>query len=130
MGDAVKANKQLLQCDDQTRDDWIEMSREIREGIWYTRRFYCVTIRWTEAGDGPLAEWKIYCTARSSGALSPPETPEETSQCTDPSYFCRTLLLVNVGTIVDAQDANSRIQPKQDKWKQTSPMPKVVVGKE
>ena len=43
--------------------------------------------------------------------------------------FCALCFLVNVGTIVDAQDANSKIQPKQDKWKQTSPMPKVVVAR-
>ena len=37
MGKAVEAHQQLLECVDQTSLDWIEMSREIREGLWYTR---------------------------------------------------------------------------------------------
>jgi hypothetical protein len=36
MGKIVEANQQLLECDDKTCEDWNEMSREIREGMWYT----------------------------------------------------------------------------------------------
>ncbi|MCU0712334.1 MAG: tetratricopeptide repeat protein [Pirellula sp.] len=36
MGETVDANQSLAECDDKTRADWIEMSREIREGLWYS----------------------------------------------------------------------------------------------
>lgn len=34
MGRATEANLRLSECDDKTRTDWIEMSQEIRDGIW------------------------------------------------------------------------------------------------
>lgn len=34
IGDSAEAIRQLAECDDKTRADWIEMSQEIREGIW------------------------------------------------------------------------------------------------
>lgn len=37
MGETVEANQCLMECDDKNREDWIEMSSEIREGIWYSR---------------------------------------------------------------------------------------------
>lgn len=36
MGEVVNANQILAECEDKTRDDWIEMSREVREGLWYS----------------------------------------------------------------------------------------------
>lgn len=34
MGKAVEAIQQLDECVDQSRQDWLDMSREMREGIW------------------------------------------------------------------------------------------------
>lgn len=36
MGETVRANQSLAECHDKTRADWIEMSRDIREGLWYS----------------------------------------------------------------------------------------------
>jgi tetratricopeptide (TPR) repeat protein len=36
MGETFRANQCLADCDDKNRRDWIEMSTEIREGLWYS----------------------------------------------------------------------------------------------
>lgn len=37
MGKAVEANQRLHECEDKSHKDWLEMSREIREGFWCSR---------------------------------------------------------------------------------------------